>query len=162
MNIATVRHLPIPEGESNHTLPYNNGVSLHVGPVRVLGGCAEAEIKTIRVLCVGAIGRTSSARSSARPPDAAKSPHSLVSVDRLPSRARAGRSRRASAAPAAKRDTREGPRGFTPLLLEPKSESLPNFFPIVPQSLSYLLEFPVWVQGERIEGILTPLLDRNG
>ena len=45
MNIATVRHLPIPEGESNHTLPYNNGVSLHVGPVRVLGGSAEADIE---------------------------------------------------------------------------------------------------------------------
>ena len=94
MNIATVRHLPIPEGESNHTLPYNNGVSLHVGPVRVLGGCAEAEIKTIRVLCVGAIGRTE-LRTELRTAAGCCQiyAHSLVSVDRLPSRARAGRAR---------------------------------------------------------------------
>ena len=37
---------------------YNNGVSCHVGPVRVLGGSAEAEIEPICVLCVGAIDRT--------------------------------------------------------------------------------------------------------
>ena len=64
MNIATVRHLPIPEGESNHTLPYNNGVSLHVGPVRVLVGSAEAEIELFA--CYASV------RSTARPPDAAK------------------------------------------------------------------------------------------
>ena len=109
MNFGTFRS---PGGESNHNLPYNNGVSLHVGPVRVLGDSAEAEIEPICVLCVGAIDCTAAGCCQIHA-------HSLVSVDRLPSRARAasidslpargrGRSRRASAAPAAKRDTREG------------------------------------------------------
>ena len=34
--------------------PYNNGVSLHVGPVRVLGGHAEAEISGLYVKSGGA------------------------------------------------------------------------------------------------------------
>jgi hypothetical protein len=74
-------------GESNHTLPYNNGGSLHVGPVCILGGSAEAEIETICVLCVGAIDSTAAGCCQIYA-------HSLVSVDRLPSRAGAGRSRR--------------------------------------------------------------------
>ena len=63
MNIATVGTFRSPGGESNHTLPYNNGVSLHVGPVRVLGGHAEAEI----VVFTSKVG----ARSTAPVADAA-------------------------------------------------------------------------------------------
>ena len=44
--------------------PYNNGVSLHVGPVRVLGGHAEAEISGLYV-------KSGGARSTAPVADAA-------------------------------------------------------------------------------------------
>ena len=52
----------------------------------VHGGSAEAEIETICVLCVGAIDRTAAGCCQIYA-------HSLVSVDRLPSRARAGAQR---------------------------------------------------------------------
>jgi len=71
-----------PGGESNHTLPYNNEVSLHVGPVRVLGGRAEAEIV--------AFTSKAGARSTAPIADAAK--FTLIrwsaSIDSLPARGR--------------------------------------------------------------------------
>ena len=72
------------------------GGSLHVGPVCILGGSAEAEIETICVLCVGAIDSTAAGCCQIYA-------HSLVSVDRLPSRARAGRARASARARGAKK-----------------------------------------------------------
>ena len=68
-------------GESNHTLPYNNGVSLHAGPVRVLGASQKLRSRQIiddRVL--------SGARSTAPAADAAKFTltHWSASIDSLP------------------------------------------------------------------------------
>ena len=72
-----------------------------------MGAAQKLTSKTICVLCVGAIDRTAAGCCQIHA-------HSLVSVDRLPSPARAGRSRRASAAPASPAPASARARCFPP------------------------------------------------